>query len=160
MKIDYSKLTNSNGCHLTQSLFYEFRFSTGSDYIPFCMKEKDYKGHLSVYRLYMECDSEYEAAYKLLNSWKHWQILSASPWFAKELKKWREEREIKEFALGKAALIKEAESGNITAAKSLIDLSGKRKAGRPSKLEVHEEKAKQARIESKVTNILDRMAGK
>ena len=160
MNIQYDKLINASGCYMTQSLFYEFRFSTGSEYMPFCLKERDYKGHISVYRVFMECDTEYEAAMILLNSWKHWQVLCNAPWFAKELKKWREEREIREAAIGKAVLIKEAEKGNITAAKSLIDLSGKRKAGRPTKLEIQEEKAKQSKINNKVSSILERMADK
>lgn len=160
MNIDYTKLINSTGCYMTQALFYEYRFQTNSDYMPFTMKERDHNGYISVYRVYMECDSEYEAAYKLLNSWKHWQVLCSAPWFAKELKKWREEREIREAALGKAVLIEEAGNGNVSAARALLDLSGKRKAGRPTKLEVQEEKAKQAKIESKVSSILERMADK
>lgn len=158
--IDYSRLIGPNGHYRTQSMFYEFRFQTDSDYMPFTLKERNHKGLLSAYKIYMSCDSEYEAAYKMLNSWKHWELLCESPWFMKELTKWRCERDIREAALGKATLIDQAQDGNAAAARALIDLSNKKKVGRPTKLEVEAEKKKQAAIDNKVTNILERMADK
>lgn len=159
-KIDYDKLIGQSGHYLTQALFWEYRHQTGADYTPFTLKERDHSGCISMYRLYMSCETEYEAALKILNSWKHWQILCDAPWFQKELSKWREEREIRELALGKAVLIKNAEEGNVAAAKALIDTSSKRKAGRPSKIEVEEYKKKEAAANSKVSSILERMKDK
>ena len=160
MEIDYSKFVGEQGHYLTQALFYEFRFQTKNFDAPYTMKENDYKGHKSIYKIYMDCDSEYEAALKILNSWKHWEILCESPWFLKELEKWRQEREIREAALGKAVLIREAENGNVPAARVLYEQVSKRKAGRPTKDEVTAEKKKQAAIDSKVSSIIDRMANR
>jgi hypothetical protein len=156
--IDYSKVIGDNGHYMTQALFYEFRFQTKNEKPIYNLKERDYKGTLSMYQIYMDSDSEYEAALKILNSWKHWEILCDRNWFLPHIEKWREERDIREAALGKATLIDQARDGNVTAAKALYDQSGKRKAGRPSKDEVEGHKKKQADIDSKVSNILDRMA--
>lgn len=158
--IDYSKIISDGGHYLTQALFYEFRYQTKAEYIPYTLRERDHGDYLSMYKIYMACDSEYEAAQKLLNSWKHWEILCASPWFAPEIAKWREEREIKDAALGKSVLIEKAQEGNVPAARALFDATVKRKAGRPSALEVTHERKKQAAIDSKVSNIIDRMAKK
>lgn len=159
MNIDYSKLTSENNQYLTQSLFYEYRHQTKSEYTPFTLKEKDFKGCISVYRVYMETDSEYEVAQKLLKSWKHWSVLCESPFFKKELQLWREEKAIREASIGISALVEAAKDGNVTAAKYLVDKNTSKKgAGRPTRLEVIEEKRKQARIDDKVTNIIDRMS--
>ncbi len=160
MKIDYSKLIGVGGHYLTQGLFYEFRFQTNSEYMPFTLKERDYKGYLSAYKIYMSCETEYEAALKILNSWKHWEFLCESPWFAKELAKWREERDIRDAANAKCILMEEASNGNVTAAKAVLDLATKRKAGRPTKVEVDGEKKKQAAIDNKVSSIIERMSSK
>ena len=150
---DRSQLMSSNGQYLTHGLFYEFRHHskrTG----PYCLKENDWKGHLSMYQIYMSCSSEYEAAQKLLGSWKHWEILCNSPFFKKEVAKWREEHAIREAALGKATLIQQAQEGNVSAAKELINQANKRGAGRPSKAEVEAEKKRQAVVDSKVVDLL------
>ena len=136
MDIDYSKLVGENGHYKTQSLFYENRFQSRGEKPIFNLKENDYKGTLSMYKIYMSSSSEYEAAYRILNSWKHWEILCESPFFKKHITKWREEREIREAAIGKATLIEQAEGGNVAAAKALLDPVTKRKAGRPTKEEV------------------------
>lgn len=158
MNIDYSKMIADNGKYKTQGLFYEYRFQNNPDYIPYCLREHDYKGYLSIYQIYMSCDSEYEAAQKIFNSWKHWELLCGCAWFQPYLEKWREEREIRDAALGKSILIDQARDGNVTAAKTLYDQATKRKAGRPTKNEVEGQKKKQAAIDNKVSSILDRMA--
>ena len=143
-----SKYLGSSGHYLTKGLFYEFRhqntdsvnevFTYGEQDI-----EKDGKTYLSMYKIYMEFESEYEAAQAILGSWTHWQKLCECAWFKPHLKKWREEREIRESAMGKAALIKEARKGSVAAAKALVDYANKRGAGRPSK----QEKANQLKRE-------------
>lgn len=149
-----------SGHYVTQALFYEFRFQTKCEDAPYTLGEFDHKGHKSMYQIYMGCDSEYEAAQKLLGSWKHWERLSECGWFKEYLEKWRDERQIREAALGKKVLIEKAEEGFVPAAKALLELAGKRKAGRPTKLEVTEERKKQANMDTKVSSILERMSGK
>lgn len=156
--IDYDKIINIQGNYLTQGLFYEFRHQTKLEYIPYTLKEKDFDSYISMYRVYMECDTEYEAALKLLNSWKHWEILCSSPWFAKELVKWREEREIREIASAKSVLLEKVRGGDAASSKAIIEINNKRKAGRPSKIEVESEKKKAAAVDSRVSSILERMS--
>jgi len=160
LDIDFSRLEVDNGNYRTQSLFREYRRSDSVDYVPYTLKEKDYDGYISMYRVYMQSDTEYESAKTLLGSWKHWEVLCEAPCFRKHIAAWRKERDIRDAAIGKVALIRAAKEGNTSAAKSLVDLATKRKAGRPSKDEVEGEKKKQAAIETKVSSILDRMANK
>lgn len=159
-KNDPLKFRGENAQYLTQGLFWEYRHQSSSDTYHYNLGEFDLKDSKSMYKIYMACDSEYEAAMVLLGSWKHWERLSECQWFKEHLTKWREEREIREAALGKKVLVDQAEEGNVPAAKALLDLSGKRKAGRPSKIEVTEEREKQARLNSKVSSLVERMSKK
>ena len=156
--VDFSKLLSDGGHYKTRSIFYEFKYDTKSDYIPYTLGERDRKGSLSMYRIYMDSETEYEAAMTLLNSWKHWEILTSTTWFQEHITKWRDEREIREAAIGKAVLISQAREGNVAAAKAIHDFATKRKAGRPSKDRVEGEVKRQAAVDSKVSNILDRMS--
>lgn len=87
-----------------------------------------------MYKEYMKCDSEYEAAIHLLGSWPHWQRLCETNWFKPYRDTWEKEREIREIAIGKKVLIEEAENGNVTAARTLYGQKAPKK-GRPSKHE-------------------------
>lgn len=152
-----SPYISDQGHYLTQGLFYEFRHQTKRFDAPYNLREDDHKGSKSAYKIYMSCDTEYEAAQKLLGSWKHWEILCAAPFFARELDKWREERAIKEQSLATKVLLDQIQEGSVPAAKSILD-SHKRKAGRPSKAEVDGERKRQANLDSKVSSIVERMS--
>ena len=151
--VERSQIIGEGGQYLTQGLFYEYRHQCAK-MGPYTLKEYDWKGTKSMYQIYMSCGSEYEAAQKILGSWKHWEILCSAPFFAKEVEKWREEREIREAALGRATLIQQAQEGNVSAAKALVDAATKKKAGRPSKADIEAEKRKQMAIDSNVTSLL------
>lgn len=115
---------------MTQGLFYEFRHQTTCKTpAVYTLKDKDWEGCKSMYLIYMQCDSEYEAAQVLLGSWTHWNKLKATSWFATHLEKWNEERTIREESLAHKALLSQTKRGNVTAAKAL--LSGTKKPGRP-----------------------------
>jgi len=157
--IEYEKLIGDGGHYKTKGIFYEYKALTKSDYCPFNLKERDLKnGSISMYRIYMSCDTEYDAAKILLNSWKHWEILCDAPFFRPFIEKWREEREIRDASMARKILLAEAEEGNVTAAKAVYDQATKRKAGRPSKAEVEGHKRKMAAVSGNVANIVDRMA--
>lgn len=106
---------------LTQAMFYEFRFisSNGNDPI-FNMKERDHCGTRSFYQLYMSYDSEYEAAKGILGSWKHWQKLCKCRWFAAQKNIWDEEKNLYLESLAFSTLVREAEAGDLAAARTLI----------------------------------------
>ena len=66
------------GC--TKALFFENRFQTTvTEPAPYCLKSNDWEAkgvvYRSMYLIYMSCDSEYEAAIKLLGNFQHWTKL-------------------------------------------------------------------------------------
>lgn len=125
--------------HCTQSLFYEFRHKTsGKVRAPYCLKDYDYTyggfTYLSMYMIYMECDSEYEAGIRLLGSYSHWCRLKDTSWFAPYFERWEDERNIRDEAMARSVLISLAEAGNVTAAgKIYTNSKSKGKSGRPAK---------------------------
>lgn len=125
--------------HCTQALFYEFRHKTsGKVRAPYCLKDYDYSyggfTYLSMYMIYMECDSEYEAGIKLLGSYGHWNKLKETAWFTPYFERWEAERNIRDEAMARSVLISLAEAGNVTAAGKIFNNSkSKGNSGRPRK---------------------------
>lgn len=126
--------------HMTKGMFYEFRHQSTSELTPiFTLKPYDFTDvhgntYASVYLLYMECDSEYEAAIKILGSYNHWKKLARAGWFSSYLEEWEAERNIRDEAIARSTLIAAAEAGNVTAANSIYKNSKKAdsKVGRPT----------------------------
>lgn len=150
--IDKSKLTDSMGRPLTQSLFLELGYS---EYAVYTLKEYDYpykgKHYPSLKRLFLleEDPTEYSFAEKHLLGWQHWKRLCENKAIAKHIEEWREELELKirSQAVRDMMNMCASESGNYSAAKFLADRGWeKRSAGRPSKAE----KDKHLRIEEKI----------
>lgn len=119
----------------TQALFYEFRHQTKMpvEDIPYNLKTKDWQGTKSMYLIYMQYETEYDAAIALLGSWPHWERLRKAPWFAKHLEEWNAERALRDEALARKTLLNQAREGNVTAAKAILAKDNKR--GRPSNKE-------------------------
>ena len=144
------------GQNLTQGLFYEFRHQSPNSTPKYnYTREYELGGTIPMYKVYMQCASEYEAAVKLLGSWKHWLKLCECTWFEEELDKWREERLIQEKAIGKATLIKQAKDGNVNAAKTL-EAQSFHKVGRPNKTEKQKAVENHQKVNDKVTSLLNR----
>lgn len=150
--MDKSKMLDSMGRPLTQSLFLELGYS---DYAVYTLKEFDYpyKGrhYPSLKKLYLqeEDPTEYTFAEKHLLGWQHWKRLCENKAIAKHVEEWREELELKirSQAVRDMMNMCASESGNYSAAKFLADRGWeKRAAGRPSKAE----KDKHLRIEEKI----------
>ena len=123
------------GC--TQALFFEYRHQTTSGILaPYCLKSNDheYKGRIyrSMYLEYITCDSEYEAAIKLLGNYSHWLKLKATTWFAPHLEAWNEELTLREEALARSKLVSLTQEGNVTAARTLLG-NKKNSVGKPRK---------------------------
>ena len=91
----YASLKDSMGRFRTQSLFYEHRSPKYPS--PFTLKDKEHKGRMSMYQKYMEIGdpTEYRQALALLGSWRHWQVLTSSEWFAPFVERWRAELKTK-----------------------------------------------------------------
>lgn len=120
----------------TQALFYEYRHQTTSKVSPpYTLKESDWEGCQSMYRLYMQYDTEYDAAIALLGSWTHWQKLCDRTWFKEYKNRWDAEKDVRKKALTEKTLIEQAKSGNVTAAKLLregLEPKTKKRPGRPT----------------------------
>lgn len=135
----------------TKSLFQEYRGQTeftGNSY-PYNLKELDTEKSLSMYKIYMEEDTEYDAAMRLLGSWRLWEILCASSWFKPYKAKWDEERKVRDKAEARKILMDEARNGSVTAARVIYD-EDKKRAGRPTK----QDKKKVAQEEVEIEEFL------
>lgn len=125
----------------TKGLFYEHRHhTTVNEKAPYTLRYLDFtdsKGHTykSMYMIYMDCDSEYEAAIRLLGSYHHWLKLKRCSWFQDYVQVWEQERNIRDEAIARTILVRLAEVGNVTAAKTLYTNAEKVKGkiGRPPK---------------------------
>lgn len=140
------------GC--TKALFYEHRHQTTVTLdAPYCLKPNDheFKGvvYKSMYLIYMSCDSEYEAAIKLLGNYQHWTKLKRCTWFLPYVEEWNAELVLRESALAKSKLVTLTEAGNVTAARTL--LNDKKIAG------VGKPKAKGGRKNDTVPGDIDEM---
>ena len=133
----------------TQSLFWENKRIYGDVCKPlYNLKAKDWEGTLSMYKIYMSYDNEYDAAMRILGDWAHWEVLCAHKPFMKKLEKWRIERTIREEALAHNVLIQAAKDGNVPAAKTLLLESKKvNNVGRPTKQQVTQAAKNQAELD-------------
>ncbi len=148
------------------NIFFEFNKTEG--YVPlYTMREQEYKDLPSAYLIYMTSGSEYEAAMKLVGSWSHWQRLQKVKAFMhgvpesmqwRGIESWREEKELKDRAEAYNQLKVAAGSGNVQAQKIVFEgIKSRRKAGRPSKDEVHAEAARQAKHVRDIKDDLERI---
>lgn len=150
------------------NIFYEFNKTAHEDYPPlYTMREDEWLGLPSAYRIYMEADSEYSAAMILTGSWQHWKrLLKCKPFMDGStdggqwsgLNAWREEKKIREQAIAYNQLKISAATGNVTAQKLIYEGEKDAKVrGRPSKAEVKKEAAAQAEADQKVKQDLERI---
>jgi len=144
----FDEMKDPMGRYRTESLFVER--NTKLKYPSyFTLKRRDYKGHISMYRKYMEIadPTEYQVAIKLLGSWEHWLALNKSKWFKGEVAAWRAELKIKLESERYNEMIavlenpSSTETAKIQATKWLATRYGEKsstvtKRGRPSKEEV------------------------
>lgn len=146
--MERSKMVDSMGKYLTQSLFLELGYK---DEAIYTLKEEDheYNGIVlpSIKRLYVELEdpTEYEFATTYFAGWKHWQRICDNKVLSRYIAEWREELEVKLRSQAVRKMKNSADSGNYQAAKWLADRGwDTRKAGRPSREEIAKEVAIQA----------------
>ena len=163
MKIDKSRLVDSTGRPLTQSLFLEIGYT---DFAVFTLKDQDFdyngKQLPSLKRLYLEFEdpTEYEFANEYLLGWRHWKRMNENKILKKHFEEWREELEYRMRSKGVRSLLKSATYGNFQAAKFFVDRGwDKRQAGRPSKAELEKEKAFQERVSEEYGGDVVRLFG-
>lgn len=143
--MDKTRLLDSSGRPLTQSLFLELGYS---DYAVYSLKDVDHelngKKYPSIKRIYLEMEdtTEYEFANMHLLGWKHWQRLCENKQIAIHINEWREELELKLRARAVKQMVELADGGSYQAAKWLADRGWDvRAAGRPSNAEKEKHKA-------------------
>lgn len=159
MNVDKSKLVDSMGRPLTQSLFLEIGYKF--DFAIYSLKDSDhhYRGvvYPSLKRLYLahEDPTEYDFAVTHLLGWNHWKRLNDNKMLRKHFDEWREELELKLRSQAVKDIMDQCsnEGGSFQAAKWLADRGwDKRGAGRPSK----EEKAREGRIQEHIADEFER----
>jgi hypothetical protein len=142
-----SKFRIHTGQRKLRGLFYETTLSDKTG-VVYTLKDRPHEGYPSLYQLYMEYDdpTEYTFAVNCLDSWDHWEMLTACSWFKKYLHRWRRELEVraKARALNAIKAVAQSESKEAYQANKFLVSGGwkesnKRKgAGRPSKEEVQD----------------------
>jgi hypothetical protein len=164
MNIDKSKLLDTNGNPLTQSLFLEMCYN---DYAVYTMKDEDHelngKFYPSIKKLYLEMEdpTEYDFSCKYLLGWQHWKRLCENKKIREHIDQWREELELKlrSRAVRDIMNLCANENGNFQAAKYLADRGwDKRQAGRPSKAEVEKRAAIEAHIDAEFAGDVKRLS--
>lgn len=143
------KTASTTNIKLTQGLFIEFQNS--DEEAPYTFKEFDvYKNdrvYISFSSVYLDSVDEYDAAMRLVGSWKHWQKLCSLKWFLEGLPQFNWEGleslratvQARDRSLARRKLLEAAADGNVTAAKSILEGKEVKKAGRPAKGPLEEE---------------------
>lgn len=163
---DRSILKDARGAYRT-NIFEEINQRSHTVSPPiYTMREDTHKGLPSAYRIYMDAQSEYEAAMILVGSWNHWlRLLKVNAFMKGEegahlwngLEAWREEKGIKDRAVAYNQLKVSAATGNVQAQKMIFDGMKSAKRGRPSSSEVKREAVKMAQHASDIKDDLARL---
>lgn len=171
-QVDAKSVRSPDNKRKTNSLFHEIiGWPQRQKYAPlYTLAEKplweDYWGVWlpSAKQIFIYSENEYEAALKLVASIEHWNRLVANDWFVSgngdyhwtSLVQWREEQSQRKIALVEGQLMKKAQEGNITAAKTLLGMHQDNR-GRPSKEEVEGKKKKEANRGNEYENDANRI---
>lgn len=163
--LSVEQLTDSRGRPLTQGLFLEIGYNT--EFAQYSLKDRDhhYQGKVypSLKRLYLatEDPTEYTFATEYFLGWEQWQRIANNKVFAKYIKNWREELELKLRSQAVKDIINFSEGDKgFMAAKWLADKGwSKRAAGRPSKEELEKQAAIQKRIDEDFDGDVVRLFG-
>lgn len=144
------------------ALFWENRFSSRASergltpIYNLTRRDDEENGTLSLYQLYMQCATEYEAALVLIGSLSAWNDLCKMAWFICHVERWREEMLVRDAAIGRSAILRAAANGNHQAGKLLTDTVPKssRGKGRPVNKESHGD----SKMDELVSGVLQRAA--
>lgn len=158
-EVDKTKLKDTIGRPLTQSLFLEHNYS---EYAYFTLNDDDkmYEGRLfpSLKKLYLEVadPTEYQFAIKHLLGWTHWQRLNENKALVKHFDQWRQELEV---MLRSEALLAISDMNENFQAQRFLAEKGWEKGtvGRPKKSDPQREDAIQERIADELKGALVRM---
>lgn len=149
------KFVSENNNFLTKALFYETSFPHKRDKCLYTLKDIDYEGYLSLFKLYMEMRdiTEYQFANKYFLSFSHWEHLCSLHWFKPYIERWRKELDLLIQAEALQRILIDAKSGSKTSSTSnkyLLDKGylkqqnqGKKQSvGRPTQEKIEQEAQK------------------
>ena len=154
-----TRFRTAQNVRLTRGLFLEW----APDTALYTLRDQDYKGKPSLYRIYMEISdpTEYQFATAALEGWEHWQMLAEATWFKPYVQRWRTELELKIKSEALKRIGQEAQAGSkasfaankFLVEKGYIDKTVEpNRRGRPTKAEI-ERKAKELAFDQ--TNLQD-----
>lgn len=140
---DKSKLKDTGGRYLTQSLFLEHGYDTKYAVYTLSDTDKEYDGTLypSLKRLYLETEDPtgYEFANRYLCNYEQWTRICANKQLYAEIEQWELELEVKLRSIGVRSIITMGYD-SFNAAKWVADGHWNVKRGRPSKKEQERER--------------------
>ena len=125
-------LFDSRGARRTASLFLE---TTRDSNMPPVLTLMDYNknGLPSAYLIYMESETEYDAAMKIVGSMNHWRKLTATPWFLNGdpdrgftgLEQWRRDMAMRDANMAMSILRSRVADGDQKSAQFLLTYATK-----------------------------------
>lgn len=155
-----NKFKNSMGAHLLKQLFFELA-DTDRDRVLYTLKGEDHNGYPSLRRLYLEMgdETEFQFASTYFDGWPHWKKLNQCTWFSDHMKELREELSIKNMANHLSMVKSQAEKGNFSATKYLINGEWRPRGsvGRPTKEKIKQEAEKLFMSQADINEDLDRL---
>lgn len=161
--MDKSKLKDTQGRPLTQSLFLELGYNLKYAIFTLNDEDREFKGktYVSLKKRYIEMEdiTEYAFANKWLLNWDHWQRLNSNKLLVPYFDKWRYELELLIRSSAIQSII--AESCGEKGFQAAKWLAGKgwstRGPGRPSKEEIVQSNAVKEAIEEEFFQDAERM---
>ena len=94
---DNNRFKNDQGQRYTRRLFLEasYGFNDKSP-VLYTLKDKDYEGYPSLYRLYLEEEDPTELSFarKYFDGYDHWLMISEAQWFKPIIDAWRKELDL------------------------------------------------------------------
>ena len=137
MEIDKTKLIDTQGRPLSQSLFLELGYN--KEYAYYTLKDQDHhwggQTYYSLKRLYLAHEDavEYDFANTYLLGWNQWQKICNNGQMAKHIESWREELELKMRSEAFKNILEMTAEGSFQASKWLADKGWEKKGvGRPN----------------------------
>lgn len=152
MKLDKTKMKDSMGRYLTQSMFLELGYNTEFAMFTLDDEDKTYDGKLypSIKKLFIEFGDVtcYLFSKEYLLGWNHWKRLEENKAIRHHIDQWKEELALTVQAEGIRSIVDIAIDKDSFAAAQWLAKRGwiEKKAGRPSKEQIEADKRSDARL--------------
>ena len=169
VKMPKNKFCNENNQRLLRGLFWE-TYVHKKDAVLYTLKDHDYRGYPSMYRLFLESTTldptEYSFAMSYLDGWEHWEQLQECEWMKPYVERWRKEAELKLKSKALVRVIELADSGGkdgYLAAKYLLDdgwrpkTKAQSQVGRPTKAMIKQVASEKVELDRRLKEDMERL---